>query len=173
MWNLVCHLGKNKYGRYWEGVMRIYGQKKDEIIRGWRKLQNEDLHNLYSSPNIIGMIKSRIMKLEKRHAYEILAGNPDWKRPVETCRCRWVGSINPILKWMLEEYDGALRTVFMWARKWTSDGHLWAMNGPAVSISICRNSLSSLTTGVFPRRVMGNVQKDNNCVLRKDSAPRS
>jgi hypothetical protein len=40
-------------------VLRIFGPKKDEIIGGWRKLHNEELHNLYSPPNIITMIKSR------------------------------------------------------------------------------------------------------------------
>jgi hypothetical protein len=39
-------------------MMRIFGPKKDEVIGGWRKLHNEELHNLYSSPSIIRMIKS-------------------------------------------------------------------------------------------------------------------
>jgi hypothetical protein len=43
-------------------LKRIFGKKKDEIIRGWRKLRNEELYNMYSSPNIIRMIESRIMK---------------------------------------------------------------------------------------------------------------
>jgi hypothetical protein len=40
-------------------LRRIFGPKKDEVMGGWRKLHNEDLHNLYSSPSIIRMIKSR------------------------------------------------------------------------------------------------------------------
>jgi hypothetical protein len=40
-------------------LRRIFGPKRDEVTGGWRKLHNEELHNLYSSPNIIGMIKSR------------------------------------------------------------------------------------------------------------------
>jgi hypothetical protein len=39
----------------------IFRSKRDEVTVGWRKLNNEELHNLYSSPNIIGMIKSRRM----------------------------------------------------------------------------------------------------------------
>jgi hypothetical protein len=40
-------------------LRRIFGRKKGEVKGGWRKLHNEELHNLYSSPNIIRMIKSR------------------------------------------------------------------------------------------------------------------
>jgi hypothetical protein len=43
-------------------LRRIFGPKRDEITGGWRKLHNEELHKLYSSPNIIRMIESRRMK---------------------------------------------------------------------------------------------------------------
>jgi hypothetical protein len=43
-------------------LRRIFGPKGDEVKRGWRKLHNEDLHNLYPSPSIIRMIKSRRMR---------------------------------------------------------------------------------------------------------------
>jgi hypothetical protein len=42
-------------------LIRIFGPKRDEVTKGWRKLNNEGLHNLYSSPNIIRMINSRKM----------------------------------------------------------------------------------------------------------------
>jgi hypothetical protein len=56
----------------------------------WRKMHNKELHNLYSSPNIIRMIKSRRIRWarhvarmgEKRNAYRILAGKPEGKRPL-------------------------------------------------------------------------------------------
>jgi hypothetical protein len=41
---------------------RIFGPKRDGVTGGWRKLHNEELHNLYSSPSIIRMIKSRRMR---------------------------------------------------------------------------------------------------------------
>jgi hypothetical protein len=58
----------------------IFGPRRDEVTGDWRKLHNEELHNLYSSPNIIRMIKSRRMRWaghvarmgEKRNAYGIL-----------------------------------------------------------------------------------------------------
>jgi hypothetical protein len=43
-------------------LRRIFGPKRDEVIGGWRKLHNEELHNLYCSPSIIGMIMSRRMR---------------------------------------------------------------------------------------------------------------
>jgi hypothetical protein len=44
-------------------VLRIFGPKRDEVTGGWRKLHNEELHNLYSSPHIIRMFKSRRMNM--------------------------------------------------------------------------------------------------------------
>jgi hypothetical protein len=43
-------------------VLRIFGPKRDEVTGGWRKLHNEELHRLYSSPSIIRMVKSRRMR---------------------------------------------------------------------------------------------------------------
>jgi hypothetical protein len=43
-------------------LRRIFGSKRDEVTGGWRKLHNEELHNLYMSPSIIRMIKSRRMR---------------------------------------------------------------------------------------------------------------
>jgi hypothetical protein len=69
-------------------LRRIFGPKRDEETGGWRKLHNEELHNLYSSPCIIRIIKSRRMKWagrvarigEKRNAYRILVGKSEGKR---------------------------------------------------------------------------------------------
>jgi hypothetical protein len=63
----------------------------------WRKLHNEELHSLYSSPSIIRMIKSRRMRwaghvarmMEKRNAYKILVGKPERKRPLGRPRSIW------------------------------------------------------------------------------------
>jgi hypothetical protein len=79
-------------------LRRIFGPKRDEVAGGWRKLHNEELHNLYSSRNIIRMIKSRRMRWaghvvrmgRKRNAYRILVGKPEGKRPLGISRCRWV-----------------------------------------------------------------------------------
>jgi hypothetical protein len=68
---------------------------------GWRKLHTEELHNLYSSPSIIRMIKSRrmrwaghVVRMEaKRNAYRILVGKPEGKQPLGRPRRRWVDNI--------------------------------------------------------------------------------
>jgi hypothetical protein len=71
-------------------LKRIFGPKRDEVIGEWTKLHSEELHNLYSSPDIIRQIKSRKMKWEghvarmgeERKAYKVLVGKPEIKRPL-------------------------------------------------------------------------------------------
>jgi hypothetical protein len=79
---------------------KIYGPKRDEMTGDWRKLHNE-FHNLYSLPNIIKMIKSRMIKWAghvarigaTRNAYKILVGKPEGKRPLGRLRRRWVDNM--------------------------------------------------------------------------------
>jgi hypothetical protein len=76
-------------------LRRMFGAKREEVTGGWRKLHNEQLHNLYSSPNI------RIMKLKRmrwaghvarmeqmRNAYKMLVGKPEGKRQLGRPECR-------------------------------------------------------------------------------------
>jgi hypothetical protein len=78
-------------------LRRIFGPKMDEVIEEWRKLHNEELHILYSSPNIIRQIKSRRIRWkghvvrmgEERNVYRVLMGKPKGKRPLERPRRRW------------------------------------------------------------------------------------
>jgi hypothetical protein len=82
-------------------LRRIFGRKRDVIKVDWRKLHKEKLHNFYSSPNIIRMIKSRNMRWaghiarmgDKRNAYRMLVGKPEGKRPLGRERRRWVDNI--------------------------------------------------------------------------------
>jgi hypothetical protein len=79
----------------------IFGPKRDEVTGGWRKLHNEELRDLYSSPSIIRKIKSRRMRWaghlarmgEKRNAYRLLVRKPEGKRPLGKPRRRWVDNI--------------------------------------------------------------------------------
>jgi len=71
----------------------IFGPKRDEVTGEWRKLHKEDLNHLYSSPNIVLVIKSRTMRWaghvarmgEKRSVYRILVGKPEGKGPRRRC----------------------------------------------------------------------------------------
>jgi hypothetical protein len=82
-------------------LRRIFGPKRDEVTGEWRKLHNEELHNVYSLPSIIRIIKSRRMRWaghvarmgEKRNAYRLLVGKPEGKRPQGRPRHRWVNNI--------------------------------------------------------------------------------
>jgi hypothetical protein len=87
-------------------LRRIFGPKRDEVMRGWRKLHNEELHNLYVSPNIIGMINSKrkiwavhVAQMgAKRNAYRRLVGKPERKIPLGRPRCRWEDNIKVDLR---------------------------------------------------------------------------
>jgi hypothetical protein len=83
-------------------VLRIiFGPKMDGMTGRWRKLHNEELHNLYSSPNIVRIIKSRRMRWaghlarmgEKRNVYKLLVGKPEGRRPLGRPRRRWIDNI--------------------------------------------------------------------------------
>jgi len=73
----------------------------DDVTGEWRRLHNEDLNDLYSSPNIVRVIKSRRMRWaghvspmgEERGAYRVLVGKPEGKRPLGRPRRRWVDNI--------------------------------------------------------------------------------
>jgi hypothetical protein len=79
----------------------IFGPKRDEVTEEWRKLHNEELRDLYSSPSIIRIIQSMRMRWaghvarmgEKRNAYRLLVGKPEGKRPLGRPRRRWVNNI--------------------------------------------------------------------------------
>ena len=107
------------------GIVR---PKRDGVTGEWRKLHNEELHSLYSSPNIARVIKSRRMRWaghvarmeEGRGMHKVLVGKPEGKN-------HWGdqdvdGRI--ILKWILRKCEGVVGTGWSWLRIGTVDGHL-------------------------------------------------
>jgi len=82
-------------------LRRIFGPKMNEVTREWRKLHNEELNDLYCSPDIVRVIKSRRIKSvwhvarvwERRGVYRVLVGKPEGKRPLGRPRRRWEENI--------------------------------------------------------------------------------
>ena len=82
-------------------TLRIFGAKRNEVTREWRKLHNEQLNELYSSPNTIRAIKSKRMRLaghvarigERRDVYRGLVGKPERKRPLGRPSRRWEDNV--------------------------------------------------------------------------------
>jgi hypothetical protein len=87
-------------------LRRIFGPKRDEVTGEWMKLHNEELHNLYSSPNVIRQIKSRRKRWaghvtcmrEERKVYKVLVGKPEGNRPLGRPSHRWEDGIRMDLR---------------------------------------------------------------------------
>jgi hypothetical protein len=104
---------------------KIFGPKREED-GSWRKLHNDELHSLYSSPNIVKVIKSSRMRWaghvarmgEGRGVYRVLVGRPEGKRPLGRPRRRWENNI----KWTLGRQESMGRTGLSWLRIGSSGG---------------------------------------------------
>jgi hypothetical protein len=98
-------------------LRRIFGPKRDEVTGEWRMLQSGELHNFYSSPDIIRQIRPRRMKWaghvarmgEGRNVYRVLVGKPKGKRPVERPRRRWEDGLKMDLR-EIGLWGGGLRS---------------------------------------------------------------
>jgi len=100
-WSLT--LQEERKLRVFENMVlkKIFGPRRDEVTGEWRRLHNEGLNDLYSSPNIVGVIKLRIMrraghvapKGEERGVYRVLVGKTEGKTPLGRPRRRWADNI--------------------------------------------------------------------------------
>jgi hypothetical protein len=88
------------------GLLRIIGPKREEVAGGWRRLHNEELHNLYTSPNVIRGIRSRRVRWAGHvarmgtmgNAHNNSVGKPEGKRSLGKPRCRWEDNIEMDLR---------------------------------------------------------------------------
>jgi hypothetical protein len=98
------------------GVLRIFGPKREEY-GSWRKLHNDELHNLYSSPNIVKVIKSRRMRWvghvarrgESRGVYRVSVGRPESKRSLGRPRRKWRNNIKMDLREIVIDGENWIR----------------------------------------------------------------
>jgi hypothetical protein len=99
-WSLTLREEHHRLRVFENRVLRIFGPKREED-GSWRKLHNDDLHSLYSSLNIVRVIKSRRMRWaghvarmgEGRGVYRVFVGRPESKRPLGRPRRRWKDNI--------------------------------------------------------------------------------
>jgi hypothetical protein len=111
-------------------LRRIFFPKSDEVTGEWRKLQNGELHTMYSSPDSIKQIKSRRMRWaghvarmgEGRNVYRVLVGKPEGKRPLEIPRRRREDGIKMDLREI--DWGGGVWSGFSWLRIGTVGGLL-------------------------------------------------
>jgi len=87
-------------------LRKMFGPKRDEVTGEWRKVHNEEIHDLYTSPIIVRVKKSRSMRWtghvvrmgKIRGVYRFLVGKPERKRPLGKPRLRWEDNIKIDLK---------------------------------------------------------------------------
>jgi hypothetical protein len=107
-------------------LRRIFGPSRAEVMGEWRRLYDEELNDLYSSPNIVRVIKSRRIRWaghvahmgEERGPYRVLVGKPEGRRPLGRPRHRWVDNIRMDLQ------DVGMWTGLGWRRIGTGGGRL-------------------------------------------------
>ena len=108
-------------------LRRIFGLKTDEVTRKWRRLHNEELNDLFSSPTIVRMTKSRSRRAghvartgERRGVYRILMGKREGKRPLGRPRIGWEDNN----KMDLQEVMWGVWAGSIWLRIGTGSGQL-------------------------------------------------
>jgi len=106
MQTFLWRTGERKERVFENRMLRtIFVPERDEVTREWRKLHNEELNDLYCSPNIVRVKKLRMRLVghvahigETRGVYRVLMGKPEGNRPLGRRRRRWEGNIKMDLR---------------------------------------------------------------------------
>jgi len=117
-------------------LRRIFGPRRDEITGKWRRLHNEELNDLNSSPNIVRVIKSRRMRWaghvacmgEEKRMYRVLVEKPEGRRPLGRPRHRWVDNIRLDLQevgYVYIDWIGLAQDRDRWRRLVSAIMNLW------------------------------------------------
>ena len=105
-WSPTLREERRLRGFEYRVLRRMFGLRRDEVTEERRKLHNEELNDLYCSPNIVRVIKSRRMRWaghvarmgERRGVYRVLVGKTEGKRPLGRLRRRWEDNIKTDLQ---------------------------------------------------------------------------
>jgi len=138
-------------------LRRVFGPRRNKVTGEWRKVHNKELNDLYCSPNIVWVIKSRrrwtrhvAHRREKRGVYRVLVGKPDGKRPLGRPRHRWEDNIKMDLQ---EGGCGGMDRI-----KLAQDSDRWhALVNMVINLRIPQNTenfLTSLEPVSFSRRTV-------------------
>jgi len=126
---------------------RIFGPKRDEVTREWRRLYIEELYDVYSSPNIFWMIKSGWMRwaghvacmVERRGVYRALVGKPEGRRPRGRPRCRWEDNIRM-------EFQEMVCRAMDWIELFQDRDRWWALVNVVMGLCLPQNARNFLTS---------------------------
>ena len=120
---MIAHIEEERKLRVFENrVLRIFGPKRDEVTEEWRKLHSEELNDLYSSPNIVGAIKSRGMRRAvlvacmgvRRGVYRVLLANLRERDHLGDPGVLVYGRV--ILRWFFRKWVIVVWTGSIWLR---------------------------------------------------------
>jgi hypothetical protein len=128
-------------------LRRIFGLKRNEVAGGWRKMHNDELQNLYASPNLIRVVKGDEMGGAQKTHGDMRNDTKCWLGNLKgRGHSEYLGNDEKIiLEWILGKYSGKVRTACIWFRMGPMAGSCKHRNKPLGSTK-CREFLDKLSS---------------------------